>query len=138
VKYYIDTNICVFFLKGMYPLIREKLLSCNPECIVIPALVKAELLYGACRSAKRDFNLEKITQFLLPFTIEPFDDAATAVYADLRAKLERQGEPVGPNDMIIAATVLTKKGTLVTNNIKEFSRIEGLSLENWAGMPGKD
>ena len=130
-KYYLDTNICVYFLKGMHSVLRDKLLSCNPDTIIIPSLVKAELLYGAEKSARREENLERVSQFLFPFRIAPFDDAASGAYAGLRSRLEKAGTPVGPNDMIIAAIVLAGDGILVTNNTGEFSRVVGLRVENW-------
>ncbi len=130
-KYFLDSNICIYFLKGMYPHLKEKLLSFNPEMIEIPSMTKAELLYGVEKSRRKEENLEKVNEFLMPFQIKGFNDAETAVYAIIRKKLEEDGNPIGPNDMIIASIVLANNGTLITNNIKEFSRIEGLKIENW-------
>jgi predicted nucleic acid-binding protein len=70
-------------------------------------------------------------RFLEPFEIVPFDDSATTCFADIRSRAEKDGTPVGPNDLIIAATVLSQKGVLVSNNTKEFQRIRQLNLENW-------
>jgi tRNA(fMet)-specific endonuclease VapC len=103
----------------------------GPEDIKIPVIVKTELLYGAAKSNKRKENEKNITRFLEPFEIVPFDDSATVCYADIRSKAEVKGAPVGPNDLIIAATVLSQNGVLVTNNTKEFQRIEELMIENW-------
>jgi len=88
----------------------------GPEDIKIPALVKAELLYGAAKSARQEENEKHLALFLEPFEIVPFDDNATARYADIRSRAEVKGTPVGP---------------LVTNNIREFQRIRDLLVENW-------
>ena len=128
---FLDTNICIYFLKGTFPQIKTRLMQHGPEDIKIPAIVKAELLYGAAKSEKRKENEKNITRFLEPFEIVPFDDSATACYADIRSKAEIKGSPVGPNDLIIAATVLSQNSVLVTNNTKEFRRIQELMLENW-------
>jgi Predicted nucleic acid-binding protein, contains PIN domain len=130
-KYFLDTNICIYILKGMYPSVFNKLVSHNPSEIKIPAIVKAELIYGAEKSVKQEKNLEMIKNFLLPFEIVPFEDTASVWYGKTRASLEKNGTPIGPNDLIIAATVLDKQGVFVTNNVKEFSRINQLNIENW-------
>ena len=129
--YCLDTNTCIYFLKGTYPLLQSKMLSLNPNDIKIPAIVKAELLHGAEKSQKREENAEKVLMFLLPFEIIPFDSAASVLYAEIRAKLERKGEVIGPYDLLIAATALAANNILVTNNTKEFRRVEGLQVENW-------
>ena len=94
-------------------------------------MVKAELLYGAERSPKREDNLQKIRQFLLPFEIVGFGNQETERYATIRVELERAGTPIGPNDLVIAAITAANDGILVTNNEKEFKRVSGLKIENW-------
>lgn len=128
---FLDTNICIYFLKGTYPQIRTRLMQHGPEDIKIPVIVKAELLYGAAKSDKRKENEKNITRFLEPFEIVPFNDSATVCCADIRSKAEVKGSPIGPNDLIIAATVLSQNGVLVTNNTKEFQRIQEFMVENW-------
>jgi tRNA(fMet)-specific endonuclease VapC len=130
-KYYLDTNICIYFLKGTYIKLLEKITSHKPADIKIPSIVKAELLYGAEKSQKREENIEKVYNFLLPYEIVDFDSIDAVKYSIIRADLERTGNIIGPNDLIISAIVLSGGGTLVTNNEKEFSRILGLSVENW-------
>jgi len=130
-NYYLDTNICIYFLKGIYPALLTKMLMFNPSNIKIPAVVKAELFYGAEKSARREQNLGKINAFLSPFEIVPFDDSATAHYGIIRSALEKAGTPIGPNDMFIAATVLSGGGILVTNNTDEFGRVPAIRMENW-------
>lgn len=129
--YYLDTNICVYFLKGLYPSIMGKIKSINAVQIKIPSIVKAELLYGAEKSKQKVKNLTNINRFLEPFEIMPFDDDCSILYSKIRSEMELKGTAIGPNDYIIAATVLAKNGILVTNNNKEFERIKNLKIENW-------
>lgn len=130
-RYFLDTNICIYYLKGMYPNLRDKILSRNPEAIAIPSITKAELLHGAEKSQQRERNMEKINEFLLPFQIEPFADSETPIYASIRSILEKAGNTIGPNDIIIASIVISNHGILVTNNTKEFARVRGLKTEDW-------
>jgi len=130
-NYYLDTNICIYFLVGKYPILLNKIMSHNPNDIKIPAIVKAELLHGAEKSVKRDENKNKIAMFLLPFEIIPFDNNCAEHYGRIKANLEIKGTLIGPNDLLIASTALAGSAVLVTNNTSEFSRVEGLRLENW-------
>lgn len=130
-KYFLDTNICIYFLKGKYTILHDKILSINPNTIKIPSIVKAELLFGAEKSIKKEQNIEMINQFLLPFEILSFDDDEAIEYSKIRALLEKNGNIIGPNDLIIASIVKSNNGILITNNVKEFERVEGLKIENW-------
>ena len=96
----------------------------RPDEIKIPAIVKAELLYGAEKSQRKDENIIKVNHFLLPYEIVPFDDEASIVYSKLRSSLESKGKIIGPNDLIIASIVITSEGILVTNNTNEFNHIK--------------
>ncbi|TXT43467.1 MAG: PilT protein domain-containing protein [Spirochaetes bacterium] len=129
--YYLDTNTCIYFLNGNYESVKVKILSTGPNEIAIPSIVKAELLFRAYKSINKKNNIEKIVKFLEPFEIVAFDDSMSQTYAEIRYKAEKIGEIVGPNDLFIAAIVKFREGTLVTNNDKEFRRIEGLKIENW-------
>ncbi len=129
--YFLDTNTCIYYLNGRYESVKKKILSIAPNDIAIPSMVKAELLLGAFKSKKQKDNLEKIEKFLQPFEIVPFFDLITYVYADIRSVLEKNGELIGPNDIIIASIVKFHDGILVTNNVAEFQRIKGLKIENW-------
>ena len=130
-KYFLDANICIYYLKGINEKIKIQLLMKHPDDIKIPSIVKAELLYGAEKSEKKTENLTKINEFLLPFEIVSFSDRETDFYAKIRSILENKGIPIGPNDLIIASIVLANEGTLVTNNTVEFNRIKDLKLEDW-------
>jgi tRNA(fMet)-specific endonuclease VapC len=129
--YFLDTNTCIYFLNGKYASVKEKLFSLSVNEILIPSIVKAELLLGAYKSKNKKNNTEKVEQFLEPFEVISFDDLMTYVYADIRLKTEKHGENVGPNDLFIASIVKFKEGILVTHNVKEFKRIEGLQIEDW-------
>ena len=130
--YFLDTNTCIYFLNGKYEFIRDKLLATPPNEIQIPTIVKAELLLGAYKSKKRKENIEKVEKFLEPFEVIPFIYLITYTYAEIRNDIEKKGEVIGPNDMLIASIVKFHEGILVTNNIREFERIKGLKIENWA------
>ena len=129
--YYLDTNMCIYFLVGKYPALLTRVMSLSPNDIKIPAIVKAELLHGAEKSARRDENMQKISAFLLPFEIVSFDGAGAVHYGKIKTALERKGIPIGPNNLIIAATALANNAVLVTNNTNEFNRVDGLQIENW-------
>jgi tRNA(fMet)-specific endonuclease VapC len=130
-RYYLDTNICIYYLKGKFPRIVEKLLSKHPDDIKIPSIVKAELFYGAEKSQQKDQNLQKIREFLLPFEVKSFGDPESEIYGKIRSELEKSGRVIGPNDLLIAATVIANNGVLITNNEREFERISEIDFENW-------
>lgn len=128
---FLDTNICVYYLTGKYPVITEKIRDSDPIHIKIPSIVKAELYVGALKSKQRNNNLLQINKFLSYFEIVPFGDIESEIYAEVRTQLEKEGKIIGPNDLLIASTVLANNGILVTNNEKEFNRVINLRIENW-------
>jgi tRNA(fMet)-specific endonuclease VapC len=127
----LDTNICIAFLTGRQPAVRDKLLSLPRDEIVLCSVVKAELLYGARNSERVDQNLARLSAFFAPFRSLPFDDEAAERYGEIRALLRRQGTPIGGNDMMIAAIAASSGATLVTRNQDEFRRVVGLRVESW-------
>ena len=129
--YYIDSNTYIYFDKNESKSLTSKMLSIDSNNIKVPSMVVAELRLGVEKSVKRDFNSERLERFLSLYEIVPFDDEATRCYATIRAALEKSGKIIGANDLVIASTVLSKGGTLITRNTKEFSRIADLKLENW-------
>jgi len=129
--YFIDTNMCIYFLKNTYPDMVKRWLSITPDKIKIPSIVKAELLTGAYKSVIKKEILRKLEFFLAPYEIIPFTDEMTLCYAEIRSKLEKSGTVIGPNDLLIASITKHCGGTLITNNTREFKRIPGLKLENW-------
>lgn len=135
--FFLDTNTCIFALKGTYSDIEEKLKSLSPMQVRIASIVKAELLLGAKKSRQPKQSTEIVEAFLFPFEIVPFGDKAAGCYAQARANLEKKGTPIGPNDLILASTVLAHEGILVTPNTKEFRRVKGLTSEDWARRSGR-
>jgi len=129
--YFLDSNTCIYFLKGMYPSILEELRQRRPEEIKIPAIVKAELLLGVEKSKQKKKNFELYSKFLEPFEIISFDDKSAILYAKIRASLEEKGKIIGPNDILIAAIVMANNGILVSHNTKEFKQVSGLQLVDW-------
>jgi tRNA(fMet)-specific endonuclease VapC len=130
-NYFLDTNICIYFLNGKYPSVVAAMRRVRPSQIKISSLVKAELLYGAEKSEQRKRNMQKLECFLLPFEVVSFDDSCAVVHGALRSRLEQKGIGVGAHDTLIAATVIAAKGTLITHNVREFSRIKGLKIADW-------
>lgn len=127
----LDTNIWSYVLKQPgEPLIR-RLQACRSAEICLTELIRAELLFGARRSTRAEFLREKIEKLLAPYAMLPFDRKAAEHYADIRTRLENAGSPISPNDLIIAATVRAADATLITANMREFSRVSGLRCENW-------
>jgi tRNA(fMet)-specific endonuclease VapC len=131
VTYYLDTNICIFYLTGKSDHLRERLLARAPSEIRIPAIVAAELCFGVKRSAHAADNAKRLEKFLSPFLIVPFDHAAAVLYGEIRAALLKKNKLIAPNDLIVAATALANNATLVTNNTKEFSRVARLQVADW-------
>ena len=123
--YYLDTNICIYHFRHPSGVVADKLDSHKYNEIKLPSIVQGELLTGAMKSITPDKELEKVMTFCEPFEIVPFDKSMTKIYGRIRANLERTGRRIGFNDLIIAATVYARGGVLVTNNISEFSRIDG-------------
>lgn len=129
--YFLDTNTCIYYLNGQYPSILNKLKQMKTDQIMIPSIVKSELLYGVEKSQRKTENMKVLLSFLQAFTIADFDSNAAIQYSKIRVRLETAGTPIGPNDLIIASITRSQNGILVTNNTKEFSRVPDLHLENW-------
>lgn len=127
----LDTNTCIYIIKRKPASVFEKFQTITPGQIALSVITLAELEYGARKSAAVEKNLSALHQFSIPFDILPFDYNATVEYGIIRANLEKNGTPIGPLDTLIAAHAKSIKYTLVTNNVKEFSRVNGLELENW-------
>lgn len=129
-RYFLDTNIIVYAVKGKFPKIRKHFASVPSTSIVIPSIVCAELEFGA--RCSRDYNrsMALYSAFLKQFQIVPFGKKEAETYGVIRSQLKSTGTPIGPNDMVIAACALNN-GVLVTHNTREFSRVIGLSLEDW-------
>jgi tRNA(fMet)-specific endonuclease VapC len=126
----VDTNICIAWLKGEKR-VRDAWLALDPDELMLSAVVRAELLFGARHSRQVAANLQRLEVLFGVMRSAPFDDAAAAHYGLLRAQLSAEGRPIGPNDLMIAATALAHDATLVTRNQAEFSRVVGLRVVAW-------
>lgn len=129
--YLLDTNACIRVLNGDAPQVTERLRAVGPAGVFLCAVVKAELAYGAWKSARRAANLRLIERFCAPMASLPFDDSCAMRYGEIRAQLEQEGTPIGPNDLMIAATAMANDLTLVTHDTAEFSRVVRLAFEDW-------
>lgn len=130
-SYLLDTNICIYLIKKRIPSLIERLTQYPTGDIMISSISVAELEYGIQKSFNPEKNRDVFLEFLIPFRLEPFDPKASEEYGKIRLALEKKGKVIGPLDMLIAAHALSLQATLVTNNMKEFSRVPGLSVENW-------
>ncbi|MDR1271478.1 MAG: type II toxin-antitoxin system VapC family toxin [Clostridiales Family XIII bacterium] len=129
--YFLDTNICIYLLKGTSPALTKRLLRTIPMDVKIPSIVYAELLAGAKASGSPEKSIEAIKAFVSQFEIVPFDETGAEAYGRIRAGLLAAGVKGGPNDMIVVATALSRGGVIVTNNEKDFLRFAGVQTENW-------
>ena len=130
-KYLLDTNTCIQFLNDTHAGVKSQILAHQPSDLALCSVVKAELLYGAYRSARVAANLRRLEIFFAPMRCLPFDDSCVHTYGQLRASLTAKGAAIGANDMLIAAIALTYKLTVVTHNTREFARVDALALEDW-------
>ena len=129
--YLLDTNACVECLRNRNAGVVARFQSCSPRELRLCSVVVAELCYGAYKSPKPAANLTLVQTFAAPLISVPFDDLAADVYGRIRADLERRGHAIGPNDTMIAAIALANGLTIVTHNTAEFSRVNGLLIEDW-------
>jgi len=127
----LDTDACIYALKQNRNVL-DQLLSKSREEILVSVITEAELRTGAAKSTSAIKTLRLVENFLRPLTIADFTSDDAIVYAHVRAKLERAGTPIGPLDTLIAAQAVARNLTLVSNNEREFRRVSGLRLENWA------
>ncbi|KAB2925855.1 MAG: type II toxin-antitoxin system VapC family toxin [Dechloromonas sp.] len=129
-KYLLDTNIVIYVIKRRPPEVRE-VFNQQHGRMAISAITLAELVHGAEKSQFPARNLAVVEDFCSRLTVLPYPAEAAYHYGSIRADLERQGTPIGVNDLHIAAHARSGGLTVVTNNVAEFSRVPGLLLENW-------
>jgi predicted nucleic acid-binding protein len=130
VRYLLDTNICVYWLKGNEH-IEQKILSVGMDNIALSFLNVSELYYGAYKSQRVDANLALIRKLTDQLNVIESDEAISEMFGEIKATLEKAGTIIDDADMFIAACAKVHGLTLVTNNVKHFKRIKGLKLENW-------
>jgi tRNA(fMet)-specific endonuclease VapC len=131
VKYLLDTDTCIYALKQRTAVL-ERMLSRSRADVAVSVITEAELRTGAAKSSSPVKTMRLVENFLRPLTVVEFTSDDAASYADVRAKLERAGTPIGQLDTLIAAQAVGRKLILVSNNESEFGRVAALRMENWA------
>lgn len=131
-RYMLDTNICIYVIKHKPEQVFLKLQEHDPSEVCISTVTYAELIHGVEKSQSIEKNRVALALFLANIEIMDFDSSAAESYGKIRADLEKAGKPIGPLDMMIAGHAKSLGYTIVTNNTKEFMRVNGLKLENWA------
>ncbi len=131
-SYLLDTNICIYIIKKQPNSVIKKFNCFSPGEIGISSITVAKLYYGVAKSREKEKNMLALNNFILDLEQVFFDEKAATIYGELRVALEKKGNIIGPLDMLIAAHAKSLGLVLITNNTKEFSRISGLSINNWA------
>ncbi len=131
-RYMLDTNICIYVIKTKPEKVFQKLQTIHPEDVCISSVTYAELVHGVEKSIAVEKNRLALSMLLANMEILDFDAVAANCYGKIRADLEKKGTPIGPLDMMIAGHAQSLGYTIVTNNVKEFSRVAALKIENWA------
>lgn len=130
--YMLDTNICIYIMKRQPPEVESRLRDVAVGDVSLSGIVLAELWYGIHRSQKPERNEAALRDFLRFLNILDWPLEAAGAYGAIRAALTCKGPPIGGNGLLIAAHAIYENATLVTNNGREFERVPGLNLENWA------
>lgn len=131
-RFLFDTNICIYLIKKANPILNKRVLQFDANDLCISSITVAELEVGIYKSIYQERSREALDTFLIPFDVLSFDQEAANIYGRVRADLEKKGTPIDNMDLLIAAHALSLDLTLVTNNEREFKRIVGLKIENWA------
>ena len=131
-KYLLDTDICIYIAKQKPGHILARFDRMHPGDVGMSVVTYLELMYGAAKSRQVQANLATIEQLAHLIPVQPLDTAAGTHYGKLRTDLDLRGSPIGAYDLLIAAHALTLELIMVTNNTREFRRVKGLRLENWA------
>lgn len=131
-RYLLDTNICIYIRQKRPEEVLRRFRKLRPGEAALSVITYGELLYGAAKSAQRTAALERLRALVQLLPALPLPETAAETYGTVRAELESKGEMIGNNDLWIAAHALAAGLTLVTNNEKEFRRVRGLKVQNWA------
>jgi tRNA(fMet)-specific endonuclease VapC len=129
-KYMLDTNIVIYVIKRR-PVEILEVFNAHADQMCISSITLAELLHGVEKSSMITKNMRKVEDFVSRLEVLPYDNSAASHYGEIRANLEKKGTPIGVNDLHIAGHARSKALILVSNNVREFGRVEGLRLENW-------
>ncbi|TGN13791.1 type II toxin-antitoxin system tRNA(fMet)-specific endonuclease VapC [Leptospira ilyithenensis] len=130
-QYLLDTNICIYIINKRPEAVLKKFKKISLDNIFISSITEFELRYGVEKSQKHEQNSRILEDFFGYLNIIPFEGSDSNVAANVRSKLEKKGEVIGPYDLLIASQAISKELILVTNNEKEFKRIKEIRLENW-------
>ena len=130
-RYLLDTNLVIALLAGRSPQIESRFERCDPEDVAVSAITAFELYFGAYKSARVEFNLETLRQLFSDLQILNIDSSDGRAAGEIRAALQRLGNPIGPYDVLIAGQAKARGLTVVTNNTAEFKRVAGLAVEDW-------
>ena len=130
-KYMLDINICIYAIKHKPPEVIKNFLTHNPDDICVSSITYGELMHGVEKSQAVERNRAAMILFLSSISILSFDSYAAEEYGKVRAELERKGTPIGPMDMLIAGHARSERLILITNNTREFFRVENLEVEDW-------
>ena len=128
--YLLDTNICIYIINEQPVHVVQRLIQAGRESLAISTVTVAELAFGIAKS-KRESSRPKLENFLSQFPILDWNQDAAWVYGNVRKTLEGKGQRIGERDLLLACQALALDATMVTNNTREFERVEGLKLENW-------
>lgn len=128
--YLLDTNICIYIINEQPAQVLQRLIQAGRESLAISTVTVAELAFGVAKSTRAD-SRAKLENFLSKFPILDWDQDAAWVYGNVRKTLEAKGKRIGERDLLLACQALALDATMVTNNTREFERVEGLKLENW-------
>ena len=129
-RYLLDTNLCIRVIRDRPPGLRPRF-SAEADALCTSDVVLYELLYGAERSGRPAEVRQEVERFAARLSVLPFDDEAAAHSAEIRAALERKGAVIGPYDLMIAGHARSRGLVVVTGNLKEFQRVDGLRAEDW-------
>ncbi len=129
--YLLDTNICAYFISGKYPKVSNRFYACEPNEICISNITAAELAYGVENSARAAANRVNLEDFLRLVRVLPWNKNAMWHYARQKTRLWKAGMKIGELDLLLGSQALALDAAFVTNNTREFKRLQGLRLENW-------
>ena len=128
--YLLDTNICIYIINEQPAQVLQRVIQAGRESLAISTVTVAELAFGVAKSTRAD-SRAKLENFLSKFPILDWDQDAAWIYGNVRQALEAKGQRIGERDLLLACQALALDATMVTNNTREFERVEGLKLENW-------
>lgn len=131
-KYLLDTNICIYIIKQRPKRVVERFERLRIGDVAISAITYSELSFGVANSSAPERNGLALQEFIAPLELAAYSPEIAPIYGELRTILSRKGRPIGPLDTLIAAHAIHLGAILVTNDTREFSRVPGLEIDNWA------